>query len=333
MDEDTTDSQDQQAEPRQARRRPGRPRKWGEQRRIEPIYEGRMSFKPGDPHPMDAQVEEAQKLREAIREQIEALQGLMIELGKLEDPGVAVSQEEQAIKSLLWRLYGTFKHRDHVVATFLTARRRRVLQRLQAAGAALELVRAFLTADASLLPLLQKTIAEAEAHATRLHGPPPPVPEANQEQAADEEDLAGDQGGPPTSGAPGAQPPEGDADQEQRRILIDTATGGDDAAATRAALAEFEERVRLMRNAIAQGHGSFEWYYIPKPRKRLPEATEYLLRGEPLPEGMQEYDDGDPGAWGPYLRYRWWEGRHRYSIGLGRVRGNDPDWSDEPPAL
>jgi hypothetical protein len=277
-----------------------------------------MSFKPGDPHPMDAQLEEARQLREALVEQIAQLQAVVVELSELDDPSEVISREEIAIKALLWQLYGNFKHRDHIVATFLAARRRRLLQRLQAAGAALEQARSFLTADSAMLPLLQKTLAEAQAKATALHGPPPPAPEPPDEDAQ------------PASATPASQAEQ--EERERRRALIESAGGGDDAAATRAALATFEERARLMRNAIAEGKGSFEWYYIPKPRKRLPEAAEYWRRGEPIPPDVQEFEDGDPGVWGPYLRYRWWEGSHRYSIGLGRIkaRGDDPG---SPPTL
>ncbi len=326
--EDTTGDQDQQAE-QPARRKPGRPRKWEQGRRIDPIREGRMSFRPGDKHPMDAQLEEARRLREAITGQLAQVQGLVIELGQLEDVGEAISREEKAITALLWKLYGNRKHRDHIIATFIAARRRRLLQRLQAVSAALEQARAFLTADSAMLPLLQKTIAEAEAAALALHGPPPPAPapeetDTEQDQADEEE---GDQEPATTAQVQKAQ------EADERRVLLDTTGGGDDAAATRAALAAFEERARIMRNAIAEGRGSFEWYYVPRPRRRTPEANEYVARGEPIPPEVQEYEEEDRQPWGPYLRYRWGEGEHRYSIGMGHIKGGDPERPDEPPSL
>ncbi|EFH79649.1 hypothetical protein [Ktedonobacter racemifer] len=330
MNEPPIDDQGQEPPPQEEQpttRKRGRPRKWTrEQRRIEPVGEGRMSFKPGDPHPMDAQIEEAGQLREAITQQLEQLQGLVHDLAQLDDPGAAISREEQAISKLLWRMYGTRKHREHILATFIAARRRRLLQRLQAAEAALEQARAFLTADAGLLPLLQQTIAQAQAHALALHGPPPPVPgeaPGTQEGEATEKE-AQEQAAPPEE-----QP---DPQAEQRHALMQSASGGDDATTTRAALAAYEERARIMRNAIGDARGSFEWYYIPKPKVRTREAAELLARGEALPEGMQEFEEEEePGVWGPYLRYRWWEGKERYSIGLGHVRGDDSKFSTEPP--
>lgn len=338
MDTEPGDQDQQQAELPTKRKR-GRPPKWPRERRIDPIFEGRMSFKPGDPHPMDAQLEEAQRLREAITEQLAQVQGLVIELVELEDAGAAISREEQAITALLWKLYGNRKHRDHLVATFVAARRRRLLQRLQAAGAALEQAQAFLTADSTMLPLLQRTIAEAEAHAIALHSPPPPVPEpeeaGTEQNQADEEENSSDLG--PTAST---QPDQGEAEEkaderqnEQRRTLLHTAGGGDDAVATRAALAAFEERARLMRNAIAEGRGSFEWYYVKRPRQYTPEAKEYVKREEPIPSDVQVYEEEDQPPWGPYLRYRWWEGKERYSIGLGHIKRRDPQRSDEPPRL
>ncbi len=322
MNEEPDDQSQPQAEPRTKATR-GRPRKWTGDRRIGKVYEGRMSFKPGDPHPMDTQIEEARSLREAIVAQIAVLQGLVVELEQLDDPGVAISREEQGIKTLLWMLYGSRKHREHIIATFIAARRRRLLQRLQAAEAALVQAHSFLTADSTLLPLLQTMIAEAQAQAIALHGPPPAPPEAAQ---ADEEQ----EGEQTESAVPTRQEEE---DQEKRRALVQSAGGGDDAAATRAALADFEARVRVMRNGIAEGRGSFEWYYIPRPKQRTPEAAEYVARDEPIPPGVQEYKEEIRPPWGPYLRYRWWEGAHRYSIGMGHIKGGDPGRPDEPPAL
>ena len=324
--EDITGDQDQQAE-QSAKGKPGRPRKWKGDRRIDTVYEGRMSFQPGDKHPMDAQLEEARRLREAVTEQLAQVQGLVIELGQLEDAGEAISREEKAITSLLWNLYGNRKHRDHIIATFIAARRRRLLQRLQAAGAALEQAHAFLMADSTMLPLLQQTIAEAQAQTIALHGPPPPVPKPTAQQDEAEEDEAA-AARPALDLAKAAE-----AQEEKRRALVESAGGGDDAAATRAALAAFEERARLMRNAIAEGRGSFEWYYVPRPRRRTAEAAEYVARGEPIPPEVQEYEE-DRQPWGPYLRYRWWEGEHRYSIGMGHIKRRDEGAEpDEPPSL
>src|SRR6266496_297057 len=165
-----------QPEPPGGAARRGRPPKWAKERRIPPIYEGRMSFQPGDPHFMDKQIDEAQRVREEITEQLAQVQQLVIDLNNFDNPSAWISQEEAAIKALLWDFYGNRKHRDHIVATFILARRRRLLQRLQAAQAALEQARHFLVADMAALPRLQQTIADAQAAALALHGPPPPYP-------------------------------------------------------------------------------------------------------------------------------------------------------------
>src|SRR5258708_3285441 len=169
---DETGDQDHQ----QIKPGPGRPPKCPGGGRIPFVKGGGMSFKPGDPHAMDAQLDEARRLREAIVEQLAQVQALVVELSQLDDASEAISREEQAITGLLWNLYGTRKHRDHIIAGFIAARRRRLLQRLQAASAALEQARTFLTADAAMLPRLQQVIAEAHAQTIALHDPPPPLP-------------------------------------------------------------------------------------------------------------------------------------------------------------
>src|SRR5947199_8107188 len=100
----STDEQNNEAEQQQKRQR-GRPRKWPKERRIPPIREGRMSFKPGDAHPMDAQLDQASELREAIKEEIAELQEILRSLEELSDPTEVISREEEEVKKLLWDVY------------------------------------------------------------------------------------------------------------------------------------------------------------------------------------------------------------------------------------
>jgi hypothetical protein len=314
---------------------------------------------------MDAQIDEARRLREEITKELAQVQQLFSKLAEMEEASGSMSSEEQAIKSFLWDLYEGYKHRDHIIATFIAARRRRMLQRLQAAHAALEQARAFLTADAATLPYLQKTISEAQAVARALHGPPPESeleaqaaePEEEEEDIAAEEAQAAEQP-EAASPAPGsdqekeAELPEKKEADEQRRELLRVTSGGDDAAATRAALADFEQRARVMRNAISIGRGWFEWYFIPRGRKKgkygpqaTLEALEYLRRGEIVPADVQYYKDEEKEEqedtqppYGPYLRYRWYEGGGRkkpikYSLGMGLIKPGDQRRNEPPPTL
>jgi hypothetical protein len=167
------------------------------------------------------------------------------------------------------------------------------------------------------------------------HGPPPPAPEPEETNAEpDQSDDEEEDNQEPGASVPASQAQEEEADvhQDERRALLHTTGGGDDAVATRTALAAFEERARVMRNAIPEGRGSFEWYFVKQPRRRTAEAAEYLARDEPIPPDVQEYEEGRQ-PWGPYLRYRWWEGAERYSIGMGHIRRRDPQRPDEPPVL
>lgn len=300
-DQNPPQAAEQQEEQQIPKRGRGRPRIWPQERRIEPVREGRMSFQPGNEHQMDVQFKEARRLREDIEAELASLEALMVELGRLADPGEAIRREETEITQLLWTLYGRRKHREHMLATFLVARRRRQLQRLRAASAALAQARDFLQEDVSMLPRLQQTIAEAEARyfsqRDALHSPPPPYPEESE----------GDE-----TPAVLAEPLDIEA-QKRREDLLKTAGGGDDAENTRGALADLEERTRTMRSAITQGNGRFEWYYVPIP-KIDPEDE----------EEEQRY-------WGPYLRFVWNEGKIRYQLGMGHIKRFDPTEEDEPP--
>jgi hypothetical protein len=187
-DQNPPQAAEQQEEQQLRKRGRGRPRIWPQERRIKPVVEGRMSFQPGNEHQMDVQFKEARGLREDIEAELASLEALMLELSHLDDPGEAIRREEKEITQLLWTLYGRRKHREHMLATFLVARRRRQLQRLRAASAALAQARDFLLADASMLPRLQQSIAEAETRyftqRDALHSPAPPYPEESEEEEA-----------------------------------------------------------------------------------------------------------------------------------------------------
>ncbi len=303
METPDSGAQDQvaaQPEEQPVKRGRGRPRIWPKERRIEIVKDGRMSFQPGTEHQMDVQFKEARQLREAIATELANVQALMVELSELDDPGAAIRREEEEVTNLLWALYGRRKHREHVVATFLVTRRRRQLQRLRAASAALAQARDFLTADASMLPRLQQTIAQAQ-HLT-LHSPPPPRPA--------EEDAEGEEETPVVS------PGDLDAKEQKRRAdLLKAAGGGDDAKNARDALSELEERTRTMRSAITQGNGRFEWYYMP------------------IPKDDPDDEEEEQRHWGPYLRFVWNEGKIRYQLGMGHIKRFDLTQNDKPPVF
>lgn len=303
-DQSQLDAQQETQEKQPVKRGRGRPRIWPEERRIEMVKEGRMSFQPGDPHQMDEQFKEARMLRESLVAELANIRALLVELSELDDPNTAINREEEEITHLLWALYGRRKHREHMLATFLVARRRRKLQRLQAASAALAQARDFLTADAGMLPKLQQTIADAQAQQLALHGPPPPRPEDEAESGESEEDVV------PVG--PTAESVEAE-EQERRVTLLQTTGGSDDAKSTHAALSDFEARTRTMRSAIVQGSGRFEWFYIPFPKKASSE------------------EDEEQGYWGPYLRFIWNEGKIRYQLGMGHIKRFDLTQNDKPP--
>ena len=76
--------------PRQ--RKLGRPRRTedervaAKERRIEPSYKGRLTFRPGDKHALDSQIKEARNYRGLLMAQLEQLQLVQDELVTLDDP-------------------------------------------------------------------------------------------------------------------------------------------------------------------------------------------------------------------------------------------------------
>jgi hypothetical protein len=312
---------------------------------------------------MNAQFEEARALRGLIAGEIGEIQALLTQLEAMSDPSAAISDEEQALKAYLWQEYRGVKHRSHILATFFVARRRRLLLRMQAARVALEQARDFLTADAALLPRLQQAISEAQASKLKLYGPPPELLEESEEQEAQDEDSEGGQREPDEQGdameasavmptGPAAavnfqvQKAQDDYAQE-RAAMLHASGGGDDATSTRAALEAYEERARIMRNAIQQGRGWFEWYYVFR-RRYTREAMEYLAREEEIPPHVRKWERGEGDPWGPYLRFCWYEGKElksgiikpiQYRMGMGAInlsrrskRRIDP-MPDNPPDL
>jgi hypothetical protein len=133
------------------------------QRRLRQSKKGRLKFQPGDKHTLDDQLKEARNYRLLIAEQISQLRQVLADLGDLSQLDEQTRAEDEALKTFLWDKYREHKHRDHILATFLIARRKHRLERLQAAEAATRLLREFLVPDDALLQELQQAIELMEA--------------------------------------------------------------------------------------------------------------------------------------------------------------------------
>ena len=273
----------------------GRPQRPPSERRIKTSYKGRLTFRPGDKHVLDDQVKEARNYQLLLTEQISSLQALLAEVEPLGEPSAQMSQEENALKAFLWETYRDHKHRDHIVATFLALRRKRLLERMQAAEVALELARDFLAPDHRILQELQQAIEQARQ---------------SQGQGAQKQD----------------EEPQPLAHQVNHRHIYG------DAERTRMQLAQFDALVKQMRSTITSGSGWFEEFFVTKQRISLA-ARAYMKEGKAIPEDVPFFEDVLYGPYLKY-RWRE-EGSKRaamYTVQLGRIpdeeRSTDADDQD-----
>ena len=260
----------------------GRPQRPTSERRIKTSYKGRLMFRPGDKHVLDDQIREARNYQLLLTEQISSLQALLAEVEPLGEPSAQMSQEENALKAFLWETYRDHKHRDHIVATFLALRRKRLLERMQAAQVALEVARDFLAPDHRILQEVQQAIEQARQ---------------SQGQGAQKQD----------------EEPQPLAHQVTHRHIYG------DAERTRMQLAQFDELVKQMRSTITSGSGWFEEFYVTKQRISLA-ARGYMKEGKAIPEDVPFFEDVLYGPYLKY-RWRE-EGSKRaamYTVQLGRI--------------
>jgi len=289
--------------PRQ--RKPGRPRRTederatAKERRIEPSYKGRLTFRPGDKHALDSQIKEARNYRGLLMAQLEQLHLVQDELVTLDDPGAFISREENVLKEFLWETYRDHKHRDHITATFLSIRRQRLLARLQAATDAIQIAADLLQPDDTLLDDLRRAVeqqhqeAEQRALQAKTQHPLPPAPPSEEGPQINSRHIYGD------------------------------------LQKSRAQLARFEAQIGVMRDGISPAVGWFETYYVSKERYTAA-ARAYLKRNKPIPDDVPITEE----VWyGPYLKYRWQEigGGPMYTVQMSLIpeeeRGSAATWA------
>src|SRR5579859_4607483 len=131
-------------------------------RRIEASGPGRIAFRPGKKHPLDAQMKEAQAARKQLDEQLALFIQELQALAPLQEISDRIEAEDEAIRHFLAQRYGDYFHQDHIESTFLWLRRRRATARLQAAQAALSLVQELLAPD-DFVDQLQDLLSEMPA--------------------------------------------------------------------------------------------------------------------------------------------------------------------------
>lgn len=264
------------------------------ERRIEPSGEGRISFRPGEKHPLDVQFEEARRAKAQLAEQLERFAEMLHALAPLEEVADRFEAEDEALRHYLAEHYQDYFHVDHIEATFLWLRRRRAIARLQAAQTALSLVQELLAPDPFVDELLdmmrERSPEEVEADRGQLTG---------NAQAVREQLV------------------QFDARLQEIRAAITRGNGW---------IEQFYVHKPGWKPEIIKLAHAF-WQErkqgIPVPSEILaqvhPEIAECLRERKPIPLRLKEEATQEM-SYGPYFKYRWREGNSPiYTISLGRI--------------
>ena len=293
------------------------PRKRTEQpeRRIEESKKGRVYWRPGQPHPLDALGDENQALLKEIPETISTLlaetttteERLHQLLTQSSNSKMHPAQAESLTRKIIFHRFSDRKHIDHLQMILGIIRRRRLIGRLKTIQAALQLINGLLEEEETIEQEFLKAYEKAQND-----GPHQPESHANQRlQNIDEplEELVGS------------------------------------VAQSRQLLRDFTEKLPSLRRDLLARSGWFEVFYVPH-KKTKKEAFDYYhamkafrKRGIPIPEEikraihpgvaalieqgvpeipkeLQEYAY-DITQLGPYVRYRWREDKNVYQVSLG----------------
>jgi hypothetical protein len=128
-------------------------------RKIEPSFQGRLKFLPGDDHPLDVMIQEAQQLWEQVLREMGSILEELGTLDRMGDPSTGLAAEDQAIQHVIRSRYRDHKHRDHILVVFMSLYRKRLLARLEAAQEALALARELLTPDDTPRQSIEQALA------------------------------------------------------------------------------------------------------------------------------------------------------------------------------
>ncbi len=302
-----------------------RKRKEAGERRIDFSQRGRVYWRPGEAHPLDALAEDVAQLRQHLTQQLQHLRiaatraqqriQTFLETTSASDPRAFFSGLDRAAHQELTRRFLDRKHFYHLRLAFSRQRYKRLLGKMQAIQAALDLATALFEDEAALL-----TPPDIQEEESTPAAEPPPLPER----------------------------PAEDLDKETRRLQgihepLTALTGSTEQA--RQLLTAFEAKLPELRQLLASGQGWFEVFYVPKrtykatvvayakalkawrERQRpIPPEIEQALHPEvarllqlgatSFPSSLRDevYDVMNVG---PYVKYRWTEAKRTYTISLG----------------
>jgi hypothetical protein len=288
----------------------------------------RLYWHPGEPHSLDSLKQEVEQVDQLVPDQIqsllskakltqERLNALLSSEQYQEDTTTPFKAADQQANQIVEKRFGNRKHLQHLQWFFALLRRKRLLGRLQAIEAALDLVNGLL--------LTEETLTQEFLTALQTHEETPPI---RTPLTREEERLQGI-GEPLTLIIPSAK--------QSRQLLT-----------------HFEKRLPDLRRHLSLYSGWFEVFYVPKRHYKptliayaesleqeqkqkipIPEAVTQALHPEvvgylrlgimpkDMPKALSDeiYDIIEEG---PYVRYRWREQKHIYTISLGLLDDYPP---------
>jgi hypothetical protein len=314
-----------------------RPRTPKGPRKIEASQKGRVYWKPGDPHPLDALYTELDQARDELPGLLEDLLSTaqhtvmrlsaIVEAAKSDTLTDAFSQADNEARLIALQRFGNRKHLHHLLAAFALQRHKRQLGRLRTIEAALTLANDLLVEETSL----SQEFLAAWQTARRQ---PPPDTEAT-ETEAEHTETENEEAKPPLT----KEELRVQGLEEPLEPIVSSADQG------RRLLREFEARLPDLRRQLSTGQGWFEVFSVPKrhykdeviaywkalsrfqnkqipipaeiERAVHPEVRQFLQAGTyKFPPALRD-EVYNITYVGPYVKYRWTEHRQTYTISLG----------------
>jgi hypothetical protein len=304
------------------------------ERKFDELQKGRVSWQPGEDHPMDKLADELVQMRQSIPDQLEQLRAtaqrteqrlrsiLEAMQDATDDPTALFTPTDQKASAIIFDRFRNRKHLDHLLMIFRLQRAGRTLGRLQAIQAALDLANGLLEEEeafsAESLATWRTFLQDREENtsaATTEEPSPEPMPQLSKEelrlQRIDE----------PLTPIIGSV-------EQSRQLLRD-----------------FEARLPELRRQLASRQGWFEVFSVPKRRfkheviayaralnayqkkkKPIPPSVEQAVhpevrrliqaRVETFPPELRDEVYNIVNV-GPYVKYRWMEDKQTYTISLG----------------
>lgn len=312
------------------------PRKYipKEPRRIEKSITGRVYWQPGEEHPLDVLRDDLQQLKGQLpdllqqllataQQTVTRLEEILAATSDSDDFLYSFSQADRTARKIIVDRFSNRKHLEHLLLAWSCQRYKRMLGRLQTIQAALTLASDLLAAEETLsqefLTTWQNTQEQEEEQEEKPRATHANLSRAELRVQGIDEPLA---------------PVVSEVDQA-RQLLRD-----------------FEARLPDLRRQLTTGQGWFEVFHVPKrhfkptvvayakalqalEERKIPIPTEIEQAVHPevrqlIQAGVSKFPKElrlevyDIAYVGPYVKYRWTEGKQTYTISLGLLDDYPP---------